>query len=77
MPSFLGVARIVAQTEFLIIVPRRLGDMLALQEAVIVLVPPIGLPSYSVKRHWHERFHAEPTNEWLRRTLSDLFSRPA
>lgn len=75
--SFLGVARIVAQTELLVIVPRRLGDMLALQEAVVVLEPPVSLPSYSVKQHWHERFHADSANVWLRRTLSDLFSRPA
>jgi DNA-binding transcriptional LysR family regulator len=76
IPSFLGVARIVAQTELLVIVPRRLGDMLALQEDVIVLDPPIGLPSYSVKQHWHERFHADAANVWLRRTLCELFSRP-
>jgi DNA-binding transcriptional LysR family regulator len=77
LPSFLGVARIVAQTELLVIVPRRLGDMLASQEDVIVLDPPIALPSYSVKQHWHERFHADPANVWLRRTLSELFSRPS
>jgi hypothetical protein len=47
-----------------------------LQEDVIVLDPPIGLPSYSVKQHWHERFHADAANIWLRRTLSELFSKP-
>jgi hypothetical protein len=61
----------------LVIVPRRLDDMLALQEAVAVLEPPVSLPSYSIKQHWHERFHADPANVWLTRTLSDLFSRPA
>jgi DNA-binding transcriptional LysR family regulator len=77
LPSFLGVARIVAQTELLVVVPRRLGDMLAMQEAVVMLEPPVALPSYSVKQHWHERFHADPANAWLRRTMSELFSRPA
>jgi hypothetical protein len=51
--------------------------MLAMQEAVVMLEPPVALPSYSVKQHWHERFHADPANAWLRRTLSELFSRPA
>lgn len=74
LPSFLGVARIVAQTELLVIVPRRLGDMLVHQEEVALLDPPVALPSYSVKQHWHERFHADPANAWLRRTLSGLFS---
>lgn len=74
VPSFLGVARIVAESEFLVIVPRRLGEALASQEKVQVLEPPLPLPSYKVKQHWHERFNADPGNIWLRRTMMELFS---
>jgi hypothetical protein len=27
---------------------------------------------YDVKRHWHERFHADAGNAWLRRTLGEV-----
>ena len=74
VPSFLGVARIVAQTELLVIVPRLLGEALASQERVQLLTPPVPLPSYKVKQHWHERFHADAGNAWLRRTMAELFS---
>jgi DNA-binding transcriptional LysR family regulator len=74
VPSFLGVARIVAQTELLVIVPRLLGDTLASQEPVQLLQPPVALPSYKVKQHWHERFHADAGNVWLRRTMAELFA---
>ena len=74
VPSFLGVARIVAQTEFLVIVPRLLGNALAQQEPVQVLEPPVPLPAYKVKQHWHERFNADAGNVWLRRTLAELFT---
>ncbi len=74
VPSFLGVARIVAQTELLVIVPRVLGNALASQERVQLLEPPVPLPSYKVKQHWHERFNADAGNIWLRRTMADLFS---
>ena len=74
VPSFLGVARIVAQTEFLVIVPRLLGKTLASQERVQVLEPPISLPSYKVKQHWHERFNADAGNCWMRKTMAELFS---
>jgi DNA-binding transcriptional LysR family regulator len=74
LQSFLGVARIVAQTEFLVIVPRQLGHALALQERVQLLETPIPLPSYKVKQHWHERFNADPGNRWLRKTMMSLFS---
>ena len=74
VPSFLGVARIVAQTEFLVIVPRQLGHALAEQERVKVLEPPLPLPAYKVKQHWHERFNLDAGNAWLRKTMAILFS---
>jgi DNA-binding transcriptional LysR family regulator len=76
VPSFLGVARIVAQTELLVIVPRLLGNALALQEKVQMLEPPVALPNYKVKQHWHERFNADAGNVWLRRTMAALFAEP-
>lgn len=74
VPSFLGVARIVAQTDFLVIVPRWLGKALASQEKVQLLNLPVSLPSYKVKQHWHERFNADTGNIWLRNTITSLFS---
>lgn len=75
VPSFLGVAQIVADTELLVIVPRLLGEKLASQARVQVLRPPVRLPSYKVKQHWHERFNAEAGNVWLRNTMAELFTR--
>jgi DNA-binding transcriptional LysR family regulator len=72
--SFLGVARIVARTELLAIVPRRLGESLATQEGVNAVAPPVPLPTYTVKLHWHGRFHADAGNVWLRNLLAQLFA---
>lgn len=72
LTSFLGVARVVAQTELLVIVPRLLGETLALQEPVRLLPPPVSLPSYAVKQHWHDRFNHDAGNVWLRRYLMEL-----
>jgi DNA-binding transcriptional LysR family regulator len=74
LPSFLGVAHIVAETELLVIVPQKLGEKLISQEVIKLLAPPLPLPSFSVKQHWHERFHADAGNVWLRRTIAELFS---
>ena len=73
LSSFLSVARIVAHTELVVIVPRVLGEVLATQEPVRLMELPFALPSYAVKQHWHERFHAEAGNAWLRRTVAQLF----
>ena len=64
----------MAQTEFLVIVPRQLGIALAQQENVKVLEPPMLLPSYKVKQHWHERYNQDAGNVWLRKTMDELFS---
>lgn len=72
VPSFLGVARIVAETELIATVPLRYGEVMALREPVRVLAVPHALPQYSVKQHWHARFHTDPGNVWLRRTIADL-----
>jgi DNA-binding transcriptional LysR family regulator len=74
VPSFLGVASIVAQTEFLVIVPRQLGHAMAEQERVKLLEPPLALPTYKVKQHWHERYNLDASNIWLRKTMADLFA---
>jgi DNA-binding transcriptional LysR family regulator len=73
LPSFLGVARIVAQTELLAIVPRRYGMEMADIEAIRMLPTPLALPSFVVKQHWHERYHADASNRWLRQVIAMLF----
>jgi hypothetical protein len=40
---------------------------------VQVLEPALALPSYKVKQHWHERFHHDAGNRWLRQTMMQLF----
>lgn len=73
VPSFLGVARIVAQTELIVVVPRSLGEAFAATDDVKVLASPIVFPPYSVRLHWHERQHADAGNVWLRQVVADLF----
>lgn len=72
VPSFLGVARIVAETELLATVPLRYGEVMLTREKIRLLQVPHPLPHYNVKQHWHERFHTDPGNAWLRRTIAKL-----
>lgn len=74
VPSFLGVARIVAQTELVAIVPYRYGAAMAGSEDVRMLPLPVELPSFQVKQHWHERYHEDASNRWLRQVVATLFA---
>jgi DNA-binding transcriptional LysR family regulator len=70
VPSFLSIGRLVASTQLISIVPRRLGEVLADQEKIKMFPPPARLPPYAVKLHWHARFHADPGNVWLRNVIA-------
>jgi len=72
VPSFLGLAQIVAHTNLLALVPARLGKILSKEGDVRTLASPIKLPSYDVKQYWHERYHRDPANIWFRGMIFDL-----
>jgi len=73
MPSFLGIASIVANTDLLATVPERLGEALLRSANVKTLNPLMKFPSYAVKQHWHARYHHDPRNQWLRSVVAELF----
>jgi len=72
VPSFLGLARIVADTELIATVPERFAEAMQAQERIRVTPLPYEMPGYAVKQHWHARFHADPGNRWLRATVAEL-----
>ena len=74
IPNFLGAAFVVEHTDLLITIPQRLGDVLQGRGAFQVFPVPFSLPGYEVKQHWHERFHHDPGNQWLRRTIWELLA---
>jgi DNA-binding transcriptional LysR family regulator len=70
--NFLGVAGIVAATELIATVPSHYATVMQSRESIRILPMPHALPSYEVKQHWHARFHTDPGNAWLRRTMAEL-----
>jgi DNA-binding transcriptional LysR family regulator len=73
IPSFLGLGSIVANTDLVATAPQRLGELLVERHKLRLLLPPMKLPSYAVKQHWHERYHHDPANQWLRGVVAELF----
>ncbi|MCW5771297.1 MAG: hypothetical protein KIT16_06645 [Rhodospirillaceae bacterium] len=45
----------------------------AILETRSVLPLPVDIPKFQVKQHWHERFHQDPGNRWLRGEVVALF----
>jgi len=38
-----------------------------------VLRRPVKIPGFTVKQHWHSRFHQDAGNRWLREVCAKLF----
>lgn len=73
LPGFLGLAAIVSSTDLLITLPRHIGETLARIGGLQVLACPLPIPSFTVKQHWHTRYHCDSGNRWLRQVCSSLF----
>lgn len=72
VPSFLGVAQIVAESEMIATVPSHFARLMEVRESIQVLPLPLKIEPYQVKLHWHERFHADSANIWLRQLVADV-----
>jgi DNA-binding transcriptional LysR family regulator len=73
VPSFLGVAGIIGVTDYLAIVPKKVGGMLAQGRNMTLLPLPFPVPPYTVTQVWHERYNLDPPHQWLRGAIASMF----
>ncbi|SKC99423.1 DNA-binding transcriptional regulator, LysR family [Burkholderia sp. CF099] len=73
-PHFLVVPLLIdAHPELIATVPLELGNVFAKLGTVKIVQPPVALPPFALRQHWHPRFHNEPGNVWLRQLLKRTF----
>lgn len=73
IPGFLGLPTIVSSTDLIATLPRHIGETLAGASGLRVHDCPVPVPQFTVKQHWHARFHHDPANRWLRSVCARLF----
>ena len=71
--SFLIGALLADRSDLVFTVPSRVVDAVGGRHNYSVLKPPLELPGFDAKQYWHSRFHEDPGNRWLRRTVSSMF----
>ncbi|WP_354086110.1 LysR family transcriptional regulator [Bradyrhizobium sp. S3.3.6] len=69
-PYFMSMPWIIAETDLVICVPRRVAERLANVAGLEVLLLP-NSPSFSYRLIWHERVHRDPGMRWIR-NLSNI-----
>ncbi|TAK84110.1 MAG: LysR family transcriptional regulator [Betaproteobacteria bacterium] len=74
VPYFLALPHLIARSDLLAFMSNRVAEAYAEILPLKVMQPPTKLPTYDSKLFWHERFHRDPANRWLRELFVDLFS---
>lgn len=73
VPHFLSIPFVVAASDLIATIPKAFGATLGARPTIKMLPHPLDLPKVEIKLLWHERFHAEPANRWLREQLVAVF----
>ncbi len=73
VPHFLVVPMILARTDLVVTVPSRVAAIFARLGNFKVLKLPLHMPNFEVRLHWHQRFHQDPANRWLREAMAALY----
>jgi DNA-binding transcriptional LysR family regulator len=73
LPHFTVVPRIVQTTDFIATLPRTVLEVMGLPHNLRTLAPPFTAPDFVVRQFWHQRYHHDRANRWLRGLVADLF----
>ena len=72
---FHGVMALITSSDLIATIPSRLARSMQQFANIKVFPPPIPLPKTKASLYWHERFHRDPGNVWLRGVYVKLFKK--
>ncbi len=66
------VPQIVARTDFVAALSRRIAEPAAKALRLFTFAPPVPLPTSHVGQVWHDRLDADPGHRWLRTVIAEV-----
>ena len=73
IPMFIGAAVLAKHSDTIATLPLSIATVLAKDLDLQIITPPIKLPKIDIFQYWHERYHRDPGNQWIRATFRSLF----
>jgi DNA-binding transcriptional LysR family regulator len=77
VPMFSAAALVAKHSDCVATLPRTVGMTMAKDLSLHLFECPIALPRLEIAQYWHERYHRDPGNRWLREVIRELFARPS
>lgn len=72
--QFMVLPELLGNTDMVVIAPSSLVDTVAKLVDVQIMDLPFKLPAFDIRLYWHERYHTDRGNRWLRDVFVDLFA---
>ncbi len=72
VPSFLLAPIVLAQTDYIAVLPRRLVEMFQQMTDLVAYEPPFPQRKFPLGMLWHQRLSKDPGHLWLRNTLREV-----
>lgn len=66
LPQYLGAPHFVIESDLLWSVPEVLAETLSAHYPLIIRPHPLPLPEFEICLYWHDRYHRDPANKWMR-----------
>lgn len=73
MSHYMSIAAIIERSDPLVVLPRTVSNLYARHSAIRLIEPPVEIPPYSLKHHWHARYQKDPRHVWLRAQIWEIF----
>ncbi len=72
IPYSLAAPPLVVGSDLVVTVPASVAEAFAGWPNLRVLPVPIPIPNYEVRQYWHERYHTDSANKWLRGLFAEI-----
>ncbi|WP_050462327.1 LysR family transcriptional regulator [Herbaspirillum autotrophicum] len=73
-PHFMSIPFLIASSDLLVTVPRAVGESFAQFANIRLVEPPLEIPHFDLRQHWHRKYHKDGAVVWLRSVLAQMFS---
>lgn len=69
VPTFLAAPQIVAETDMVATLPRRLAQTFAQWLPIQLFEPPLDVPGFTLMQYWNAAKSADPAHVYLRESI--------
>lgn len=74
LPSYLMIPPLLADSEFLAVMPEQLADVFMTQGRFSRLELPMATPVSTIRMYWHRRLQLDAGSQWLRTLVTELLA---